>query len=151
MLKWIQKHLLGRSDIYFGESLYMRRWRFGPRKFFGVRLHHTMHGDLDRELHDHPFTFITIILSGGYWEHLLDGGKKWHGPGSVLLRQAEVFHRLELDEPTWTLVFRGPIRRMWGFLTDTGWISWKEHVARRESKAIKGTRSSTSFVSESSI
>lgn len=123
--------LFGRSDIYFGGDLYMRRWRIGPRWAPGLRLHHIVRGDADRELHDHPFTFLTIILRGGYWEHLLDGSRRWHGPGSVLLRPAEVLHRLELDRPAWTFVIRGPIRRPWGFLVGESWITWQQHAAAR--------------------
>lgn len=67
-MKWLD-WLLGRSDIHINDNVYMRRWRFLRRKNWGVRVHHILRPDADRELHDHPFDFTSIILSGGYWEY----------------------------------------------------------------------------------
>lgn len=148
-MKILQK-LLGRDDIRFGDRTYMRRWLFPQRwlpRFFkalpGLRLHNIMASDEDRALHDHPFSFVTFVLRGGYYEHLADGTRTWHGPGSVLFRKADTLHRLELnvnitfaphryadDEAkeisAWTFVVRGPIRRAWGFQTDKGWVPWQD-------------------------
>jgi hypothetical protein len=126
--------LLGRSDIHIGPTIYMRRWRFlSFRRLPGVRLHNIMRSDADRELHDHPFTFLSIILAGGYFEHRADGTRTWYGPGSFVYRTAETLHRLELrdERAAWTLVLRGPIRRQWGFMCPTGWVHWKDFVAER--------------------
>lgn len=135
--------LLGRSDIFFGDELYMERWRFFSSNTLGVglRLHHIMRSDNAREVHDHPFDFSSLILRGGYWEwrpietfkrhtgrHRIrysEDGKlwaRWYGPGSVVHRKAEDLHRLELPKgaTTWTLVKRGPIRRAWGFQDNEG-------------------------------
>jgi hypothetical protein len=51
-------------------------------RFGGVKLHHILRSDDDRDLHDHPWSFLSIVLKGGYWEHTptdcpsrpLDGG-----------------------------------------------------------------------------
>lgn len=69
---WLQR-ALGRSDVYapgdgLPSVLYMKRWRLIHRKWFGVRIHHIVRSDGDRELHDHPFSFVSFILKGGYWE-----------------------------------------------------------------------------------
>lgn len=145
-MNWLQR-LLGRDDIRLttGE-LYMRRWLFPPRhlpSFFkklpGLRVHNIVKSDSDRALHCHPFDFITIILKGGYYEHLADGTSTWHGAPAILFRQAETLHRLELDsydryadggwkpveKAAWTFVIRGPIRRAWGFLQGGQWVHWK--------------------------
>lgn len=141
--------IFGRSDIYIGERLYMRRWRFLNVKYFGIRLHNICLPDLDREMHDHPFSFVSIILSGGYTEHVpisqllkrrsIQRGdvktieyRRW----SINVRRAEDIHRLDPVLPnTWTLVFRGRIRRPWGFLTpDRGWIHWKKFVVERDGR-----------------
>jgi hypothetical protein len=156
-MNWLQR-LLGRDDINFGERVYMRRWLFPPRwlksKFWrrlpGLRIHNIRESDGDRELHDHPFDFVSVVLKGGYWEHTADGKQKFYGPGSILFRKAETLHRLELpmkwslcDSPhcpyegrheavthecqdAWTFVLRGPIRRPWGFMTATGWVHWEQ-------------------------
>ncbi len=145
--------LLGRSDIIFGGATYMRRWRLIHTKWFGVRLHHIMRSDSDRELHDHPFTFLSIILRGGYTETTVDGREVWYG--SVLLRGAEVLHRLALkmdversgifdhnlvEHSTWTLVFRGPIRRRWGFLDVNGmWIDAMEFDRHQQAQRARAS------------
>jgi len=112
------------SDISVSGKLYMRRWRFGSDNTFGVRLHEIIRSDMDRELHDHPFDFVSIILSGGYYEVREDGSIKWYPAGSVLLREAETAHRLIVPAPTWTLVIRSPYRRTWGFYAKQGWVPW---------------------------
>ncbi len=159
----IVNRIIGRSDIAFGGSVYMRRWRMLHTRWFGVRVHNIVRSDSDRELHDHPFTFLSLILWGGYYEHRKDGSRTWYGPGSLVLRTAETLHRLELKEvqvprtarvvphaePTivgiekrevgaWTLVFRGPMRRQWGFDTDEGWVPAYDFDRYKEAKANRG-------------
>lgn len=125
------QRMLGRSDIFFGETRYMRRWKLINRAWFGLRIHNILRSDTDRELHDHPFTFLSIVLWGGYWEHTLDGRRTWHGTGSFLIRTAECLHRLEMERPAWTLVFRGAHRRTWGYLLVDRWIPWDQFIEAR--------------------
>jgi hypothetical protein len=99
----------------------------------------------DPIFHDHPWSYLTIILKGGYWEHTpvfdKDGKKiaafsQWRGPGSIIKRGANDFHWLELDEsvgPATTLFFMGSQQRDWGFLIDksktkTQWIQWEHYL-----------------------
>jgi len=97
---------------------------------FAIYLHHLQASDEDRAFHDHPWSFVTILLSGGYWEwHPVAAGERrtWRRRFSVLYRPAEWRHRLELERPTWTLVFRWRYRREWGFITRRGWLHWKAY------------------------
>jgi|SRR5579859_6280632 len=89
----------------------------------GIYLHKLCRSDEDRALHDHPWTFVSIILTGGYIEHTPDGQRRYW-PGAILYRPAEWQHRLELDRPAWTLVFRFRRRREWGFHCPGGWVHW---------------------------
>jgi len=98
-------------------------------KFLGVYLHSLCRSDEDRAHHDHPWAFISIILTQGYIEHTPQG-KRWHGPGSILYRPAKWQHRLELQKPAWTLVFRFRRVREWGFHCTAGWIPWQEFDRR---------------------
>lgn len=160
MISFVHR-ILGRSDIYFAGSLYMRRWRIIDLLWFGLRVHHIARSDADCELHDHPFTFVSIILTGGYYEHTIDGRRTWYGPGSVVVRSADNLHRLELlkdldaggpcidrERSAWTLVVRGPRRREWGFLTDRGWQHWQAFTDERRT----GTdQNGQPFAAESSL
>ncbi len=122
-VKDILNRALGRSDIVMNNDLYMRRWRLIHNRFFGVRVHCIHRSDIDRDLHDHPFSFMSILLRGSYVEETVDGNKRQYGAGSILFRSAEALHRLEVRDPVWTLVIRGPSRRDWGFLTSRGWVT----------------------------
>ena len=94
---------------------------------FSVFLHHLIQSDDDRALHDHPWSFVTILLSGGYWEHTTTE-RIWRRRFSVLFRPAEWQHRLELERPVWTLVFKFRTRRHWGFITKEGWQKWNQYL-----------------------
>lgn len=147
LLKAIVAFFYVYSEIWIANILYMRRWRFMPDWLPGFRVHNILQSDDDRALHDHPFSFVTFILSGGYYEYLSDGSKTWHGAPAVLYRQAETLHRIELKElavkqrgpviqydlqPAWTLVFRTRYFRQWGFMTKSGWVHNKAFIDKRE-------------------
>lgn len=151
---WVQEKLLGRSDIYFQGSCYMRRWRIGygvlPRWLPGVRVHHIMRSDADREMHDHPFSFVSIILWGGYTEHGPNYSKRY-GPGSIVWRRATDLHRLELDRPAWTLVIRGRIKRRWGFVYTGPWQFWEDFVRAKNAQGAGLSQTGRDFAAPSSL
>jgi len=112
---------------------------------FNVTIHKIKKSD-DPIFHDHPWSYMTIIIKGGYWEHtpvFNNDGKiiteiiRWCGPGTIIKRRANEFHWLELDDkvgPTTTLFFMGKQQRDWGFLTKTNtgnnqWIQWETYLA----------------------
>jgi hypothetical protein len=132
--------LLPHRDICDRETgeLYLRRFYLTPR-IFGRRifLHHIVRSDKDRDLHDHPWNFVTVILRYGYWETL--NGIVWafHRPLSVLRRQSEDAHRITLaarrnQKGAWTLVFVGKRQRRWGFHTPDGWVYWRDYLGVSE-------------------
>jgi hypothetical protein len=153
MIEWILNKLFRRIDIMGREDgeIYLRRWFIYPRyKEFKkleprVYLHKFYNGYHDRHLHDHPWSFSSLILKGGYWEHSFNPEwkkwethmkqenepektrKKWYGPGSLLRRGARWTHSVELPTkkgktvPCWTLIWTGVKERSWGFHTDSGW------------------------------
>jgi hypothetical protein len=112
---------------------------------FNVTLHKIVRSD-DAIMHDHPWSYTTVVLKGGYWEHtpvFNEDGKmfaefqKWRGPGSVISRKAGEYHWLELDEsvgPATTLFFMGRQQREWGFLVQAKkgvhrWVKWTDYLA----------------------
>lgn len=124
-----QRFALYRDDL----QGYMERWVFRT-PWFNIRIHHILKSDEGRDLHDHPFDFTSLILSGGYTEvtpsrHAGMTFTKNYKAGNVLTRKAEALHRLILREgsTTWTLVFAGPRRRKWGFMTTKGWVYYQDY------------------------
>jgi len=84
-----------------------------------VRYHHILDDDRQPDLHDHPWDFTSMLLTGGYRETTTAGTTEHWAP-TVVVRDAEEPHRLELlDGPMWTLVATGPARRRWGFTPAT--------------------------------
>jgi hypothetical protein len=117
---------------YLHLERYMERFWVFRTRWLSARLHRILRSDHDRDLHDHPWPYATLILRGGYWE-ITEQGQRWHGPGSVLFRRATHLHRLVLppDEPATTLFLHGRKRREWGFRTTAGWVHWRAYLAER--------------------
>jgi hypothetical protein len=153
MLERLATWLIERAQRtpYYHLTGYMRRWWLVPyRSDMGdgtgpvtwrrpvakllqafdvaVRVHEILRSDEGRDFHDHPWSYLTVILRGGYWEltpiydasGMFKGERRvWHGPGAVLFRRAQSWHHLELPPgaTATTLFCTGSWRQHWGFLT----------------------------------
>ncbi len=130
ILLWVLPHRPIGTD-------YMTRFYLSPIiSGYQLRLHHIMRSDSDRDPHDHPYDFWSLILWGGYREArffvdrikdapastLWHAGTKFRRFGSLAFRRAEHLHILKMKKPTWTLVLAGPDKREWGFWTKAGWV-----------------------------
>jgi hypothetical protein len=121
---WPRRRVIASCDASKGPLL--TRYYLLDTKRAALYLHHLHTSDEDRALHDHPWSFVTLLLSGGYYEHTTTE-RLWRRRFSVLYRPAEWQHRLELVRPTWTLVLRLSRRREWGFITRAGWLDWRSY------------------------
>jgi hypothetical protein len=96
---------------------YLIRWNLFGCPWFSIKIHKLLIPD-DDCLHDHPWSFLTFILKGGYFETTNWKTKKssqlryagealqkigqgiqyvtWHGPGNFLWRPNPFPHRLNL-------------------------------------------------------
>lgn len=112
------------------DDIYLHRLRIIQTPLFALYLHKIMGPDIDRELHDHPWNFIPIILRGGYVQENEDGLYSSFSAGTYRYMKAERAHRIVrlYRIPTWTLCFVGHRRRDWGFYTDHGWVNYKEFL-----------------------
>ena len=92
----------------------------------GIRLHHILRSDDARAFHDHPWSFLTIILKGSYVEvtpmfesGIYIGDKRTvRKAGDFYFRRAKDWHRLEIesDKTVWTLFIVFKKTQEWGFL-----------------------------------
>lgn len=140
--RWLRNRLTGKPHFVIGgeHRPYLLRWFVVPRNSFcNIYLHKFLRSDDDRALHDHPWTFLSLLLKGEYVEHRADGTQKHRKAGSVAFRRPNVLHRVELlqevvdfghftmhrEAPAWTLIITGPKRREWGFLCPKGWVHWE--------------------------
>ena len=111
------------DEITVDGVAYMQRHYLARAPGYSLRLHHLLVDDAGRDLHDHPWNYTTMLLTGGYREHTPDDAVEYWAP-CILSRRAEQLHRLELlDGPMWTYVVTGRVRRRWGFQTEHGWVA----------------------------
>jgi hypothetical protein len=114
--KWFQfnkRIIIRRED---GIPYLIRRTLISFGTWFSIKYHQILVSD-DFCQHDHPWSFLTIILKGGYYEWTPkkqnDSGEyvdsqfsitgeyencHWHKPGSIMYRPANWEHRLELEK-----------------------------------------------------
>jgi len=130
---------LPHKDIVKNGLLYLRRHYLSPRTWgWRLFLHLINKADDDRDPHDHPWGFWTLIIRGGYIEHVYKGGKlvsvRKLTAGNLVYRDPEHTHQVaELLGPTWTLVLAGPASRVWGFwLKDDTFVPWYEYLRRAD-------------------
>jgi hypothetical protein len=131
----IYQHIYDASGaLYMGRWWVLREHRWFP---YAIRLHHIAREDRDRDLHDHPYDYRTIILKGFYvWvglpgraHVLIEGDTDRHG--------AEHFHKItQVSEGgVWTLfIYRCRSKsNPWGFLTLNGHgairkVPWRDYL-----------------------
>ena len=123
---------------------------------FNFTLHKVLKSD-EEVLHDHPWPYATLILKGGYYEHIpvysqegnvCGATKVWRGPGHFRYRGSDDLHWLELEKdadgneiPCWSLFYMGRKAKSWGFLpfvlgstmatTGYKWIESEEYLNGR--------------------
>lgn len=137
MLDWLLTRLFPNKVI---NDSYLKRWIiFGrldertdntrsllKRPFYlpggrGLYLHRMTGPDAGRHQHDHPWSFWSFVLWGGYLEATMDeyGVEGWNLRqwGNLDYRPALFTHSIIAltNKVTWTLVLTGPREREWGF------------------------------------
>jgi hypothetical protein len=124
-----------------GENYLIRHILF-ECSLFGIYVHHFLSSDNDRALHDHPWNFISVVLSGAYveihgidcngyltaWDGDLLTKSKYRRAGSIAYRPATWRHRVVLKTPeVWTLMVVSGRKRRWGFYPKGKWCWWRKY------------------------
>ena len=111
------------------DNEYLVRYRIFDTPWLRLYLHIIKRSDGDRDMHDHPWNFLSFILRGGYFEYTPWTRKtpyhnEWKGVGSIIRHSASDLHRIELleNKHCWSLVLAGTKSRKWGFQTNKGWV-----------------------------
>lgn len=123
-------------DIGAEGDPYLDRLRLVQTPWFGVYLHHIHRPDRDRDPHDHPWWFASLVLAGGYTEevwpqktrrriyHMTRTRRRW----SLRCLSRDAAHMItDVAGPLWTLVLVGPRRDDWGFWTPDGFVGWRDY------------------------
>lgn len=118
--------------------VYLVRLRIVQTPWFSVYLHDIHEPDGDRDPHNHPWSFISVILRGHYTERFHPFPEKLIGRNvfydqtwrrfSVHRMGRDTAHRIVEAAPGLkTLIITGPRRGGWGFFTPDGYVPWQEY------------------------
>jgi hypothetical protein len=114
------------------DSEYITRLHVLKTPWFAICLHWINKPDPEPYLHDHPVTFLSIILSGGYTEQRSINGQaptlvthRWFNFISATPYDSHTI--TEVRPNTLTLALMGPKTREWGFHIPGNWVHWKEY------------------------
>jgi hypothetical protein len=118
----------------YTDSGYITRLHVVKTPWFAVCLHWIRKPDAEPYLHDHPVSFLSIILRGKYAELRKTGGRteilvhRWF---NFVRADRRDRHRIVFTRKnTLTLCLMGPKTREWGFHMPEGWLGWKAYYAR---------------------
>jgi len=130
--------------------LHFRRWKLFGTAWFSVFLHGIYESDKDKHMHNHPWSYCSIIVKGEYVEEYLDGSdtkirfrnsrplrnfynpKYW--PQLFKFQPSTRFHKiLKLVTPVvYSIVIaRTNDTRLWGYNVDGKFI---DNITYRELK-----------------
>lgn len=108
-----------------------------------VTIHYFPPEVTDKDPHDHPSAFVSLILKGGYFntewvkvdlpdqEYMQE--LEWIERGRFIYRPAKHMHIVETNHlGAWTFVVMGPKSRPWGFLrlVDQSWWPFERYVEK---------------------
>lgn len=136
-------HLTPVKEIRSREGeLHFKRWYLLKTPWFQVFIHYFERPDFDDHLHDHPWSFVSVVLWGGYIEMLRKGHLEYsvvtRNPGSIAYRKATWFHQvISLFGPTYTLVFATPRFRIWGYDKDGRWVDNETYRKEKHDENVR--------------
>ena len=128
-------------DIVLDDELYLTRLNIIQTPWFSVKLHWIHRPDPDRDLHCHPWPFVSFVLKGYYLEEESKSPATEYGKIRVIdwfnYKNTKTAHRICSVAPsTLTLIFSGPRsnKKEWGFYNvDTfEFTHWKDYVGNPE-------------------
>lgn len=118
---------------------YLARLRIIQTPWFGIYLHDIYEPDADRDPHNHPWSFISIVLRGHYTERLYEHPappteyvEQTHRRFSAHRMGRRSAHRITEAAPGLkTLILVGPRRSNWGFFTPSSFVPWQQYEGQR--------------------
>ncbi len=123
---------------------YILRLHVLKTPWFALCLHWLNKPDPDPHMHDHPVTFLSLILRGGYTE-LRQDWEDWTPRVQVnrfwnWIRASTLHTIFDVEPGTMTLCLMGPKTQEWGFyVAGRGKVYWKHYYAEQRSRESRET------------
>jgi hypothetical protein len=115
-------------------SEYIVRLHVVKTPWFAICLHWFHKPDPEPFDHDHPVTFLSLILRGSYTEQRNGKLKTRRWFNFIRASDADEHTIVALSGKPLSLCFMGPKRREWGFHRPQGWIGWKAYYAEQRAQ-----------------
>lgn len=94
-------------------------------------LHRFVPGASDRDCHDHPRSFVTLVVRGGYDDVQPDGTVERLRAPAIRYRPAAHAHITHVHgDGATTVVVMGRLVRAWGFVRAGRWFAWRDYEQR---------------------
>jgi hypothetical protein len=113
------------------DSEYIVRLHLIKTPWFAVCLHWFHKPDPEPFDHDHPVSFLSFILRGGYTEQRNGAVRRRRWFNFVRASESDRHTIVALHGKPLTLCLMGPKTREWGFHRPSGWIGWKDYYAAK--------------------
>ncbi len=114
-----------------------------------IRIHVLHSDDATPFLHNHPFNYCSLLLTGGYTEECEEGKNRRVKKNSLIIHSHKFFHRIKNVEP-------GTITLFCTWETNSGWdlkrakikdsaVAWIEHKSGVYSRTLSGVTQYSKF------
>ncbi len=116
--EWLLRKVFSHKEIGWAEiGEKLTRFTILHAPWFRIYLNKMEAPNWHPQCHDHPWSFRTFILAGGYYEQGPDG-LHWRRPGTTLYRPAEFTHNVitKPGQVCWSIIFTTKKVREWGHL-----------------------------------
>ena len=119
----------------------MKRHRLIRVPWFGIFIHEIFRPDVDRDVHDHPWAFWSLVLKGQYKEEVIHI-RCTNGLETKVHRRFSL-HKMPLHKAHYISDILGPLvtlvvvgrrqKESWGFYSsqpDEGFIHWRDYISK---------------------
>lgn len=115
------------TDIFLAGTAtpYLSRLHIVQTPFGAIMLHWINSPDPQSDEHDHPVTFISLLLRGSYDE--LRNGRRRTVRWLNFIRASDQHRITATHGRVLTLALASRNLRPWGFHTTNGWVAWREY------------------------
>lgn len=113
------------------DSKYITRLHIIKTPWWAICVHWINAGDPEPYQHDHPVTFLSLILRGGYLEQRREVRKARLFFNFIRANRDDTHRILHVLPRTVTICLMGPKVQDWCFHTPSGLVYWRDYYAEQ--------------------